>query len=86
MRVLDRDGNLIAQQDNVPQQWTYPTNKWKVGQPVVDFYDLSLDKPQYVGDQLAVLVYDEQSLQPVVAMSAAGTPLSPIVQLRRAVQ
>ena len=40
--LVDSQGNLIAQQDNVPQKGRYPTSLWSPGEIVLDPYVLHL--------------------------------------------
>lgn len=40
--LLDAKGNIIAQQDNMPQQNRYPTSLWEPGEIVVDAHSISL--------------------------------------------
>jgi hypothetical protein len=41
--LLDREGNLQAQQDNAPQQGYYPTSWWDTGEIIIDPYVLPLN-------------------------------------------
>jgi hypothetical protein len=38
-----RDGRVLAQNDAVPRDWTYPTNIWEPGEVVMDRLSLALD-------------------------------------------
>ncbi len=40
--VLDTQGNLIAQQDNVPVHDQLPTSCWQPGEQVSDLYTIAL--------------------------------------------
>jgi len=58
VHVLDRNGQLIAQQDNPPVRGTQPTSTWKPGTAMVDPYDLSIPKGAQPGEYtLAVGLY-----------------------------
>ena len=41
-RLLDRQGDIVAQQDAVPVHFAYPTTAWVPGERVRDVYDLPL--------------------------------------------
>ncbi|HOU14714.1 MAG TPA: glycosyltransferase family 39 protein [Anaerolineae bacterium] len=40
VHVLGADGQLVTQHDSVPALWTYPVDRWAVGETVVDFHPL----------------------------------------------
>ncbi|MBN2004026.1 MAG: glycosyltransferase family 39 protein [Anaerolineae bacterium] len=40
VHVFDGAGQLVAQHDSVPALWTYPVDRWSVGEEVVDFHSL----------------------------------------------
>jgi len=65
-RLLDGEGNQVAQVDGVPVHNTYPTSRWKVGETITDVYDLAvpLDTPagQY---RLLVILYEPDTLAEV---------------------
>jgi hypothetical protein len=48
--VLDPDGQIVAQQDNLPVNGTYPTTLWLPGEIVVDPYVISLSLDLASGD------------------------------------
>jgi len=57
-----RDGRLIAQDDSIPVNWTYPTTAWIPGEIVRDEHRLAL--PPALGkenDQIIMALYDEQT-------------------------
>jgi hypothetical protein len=52
-------GDIIAQADVIPRDWTYPTTWWEAGEVVSDEIQLTSVVPgQY---QLAVGVYDPET-------------------------
>lgn len=65
VRLIDRAGTVKFQSDNQPQVWTYPTDRWKPHETVLDFYNFEPDLPSTEQYRLAIVVYDEQSLAPV---------------------
>lgn len=40
VHVFNSDGQLVTQHDSVPALWTYPVDRWAVGETVVDFHPL----------------------------------------------
>jgi hypothetical protein len=65
-RLLEGEGNQVAQVDGVPVHNTYPTSRWKVSETITDVYDLAvpLDTPsgQY---RLLVILYEPDTLAEV---------------------
>ena len=55
VHLLDEQGNIAAQQDQMPQQGNLPTTCWQNGELVVDQHLLPLSVPT---DQLRVGLYD----------------------------
>jgi hypothetical protein len=75
VHVMDGDGQLVAQHDSVPALWTYPTNEWAVGEPVVDFHSLSLDTALGPGPYtVRVGLYDGGTGQRIPILDSSGTP------------
>ena len=54
-------GELVAQADFVPRDWTYPTNWWEAGEVVVDTAVLPLENVGSGTYQLLVGLYDPDS-------------------------
>lgn len=50
VHLLDAGGNLVAQHDAVPVDWTYPTSQWQPGEYVRDEHVLVLDETVPRGD------------------------------------
>ena len=71
LHALDRSGQIIGQQDTRPLGGTYPTYSWPSGQVVVDQYELPLEG---IAHQLAVGVYELQSMDRLSAWRSDGTP------------
>ncbi len=72
VQLLDRSGNLIAQDDSIPARWTRPTTGWLPGEIVPDAHALAL--PQALPDgplTLIAALYDERTLVRLPASGAA---------------
>jgi hypothetical protein len=64
VHVLDAAGNLVAQQDNMPQSGHYPTSLWSPGEVVLDPYVLNLPGGAQGGPYLLRIgLYDQQTGQ-----------------------
>jgi hypothetical protein len=57
-QLLDREGKLLAQVDQLPQQGSYPTSTWQPGDRVEDHYRFS--QPAKGWHQLIIGLYDQQ--------------------------
>jgi hypothetical protein len=55
--VLDPSGEIVAQHDGVPADWTRPTRGWVAGEYVLDGHDLELP-PGATGLRLRIGLYD----------------------------
>ena len=59
---MDADGNLVAQDDAVPVNWTYPTTQWQAGEYIRDEHVLVLDEAVPRGDYtISVGMYDAET-------------------------
>ena len=59
---MDADGNLVAQDDAVPVNWTYPTTQWQAGEYIRDEHVLSLAEATPRGDYtIFVGMYDAET-------------------------
>jgi hypothetical protein len=57
--VYAPDGRLWGQKDSQPVSGTYPTSQWKMGETIVDRYEIELDPGAPAGEyQVAVGMYD----------------------------
>ncbi len=71
VHVLDASRQLVAQDDGLPAQWTYPTDEWQVGETVVDFHTLVLPPGSRSGTYtIQVGMYDETTMQRLPVLSA----------------
>jgi hypothetical protein len=62
VHVMDADGQLVAQHDGIPALWTYSTDRWQVGETVVDFHPVLLETPLPAGSYtIQVGLYTERS-------------------------
>ena len=60
--VLGPDGQIVAQQDNVPVSGTYPTTLWLPGEVVTDVYNISFADDLPFGEYpIEVGFYDPDS-------------------------
>jgi len=65
-RLLDGEGNQVAQTDNVPVHNTYPTSRWKMGEIIADVYDLAIPPATPPGPyRLLVILYEPDTLAEV---------------------
>jgi hypothetical protein len=65
-RLLDVEGNQIAQIDNVPVHNTYPTSRWKAGETITDVYDLTVPPDTPSGPyRLLFILYQPDTLAEV---------------------
>ncbi|NIO72110.1 MAG: hypothetical protein GTN71_24565, partial [Anaerolineae bacterium] len=65
-RLLDGEGNQIAQIDDVPVHNTYPTSRWKAGETITDVYDLAVPPDTPSGQyRLLVILYEPDTLAEV---------------------
>ena len=54
-------GEMLAQYDAAPRNWTYPTTWWDAGEVIADNAELSLPNADTSNVQLQVGLYDEQT-------------------------
>jgi hypothetical protein len=65
-RLLDGEGNQVAQVDGVPVHNTYPTSRWKGGETITDVYDLAVPPDTPPGQyRLLVILYEPDTLAEV---------------------
>ena len=65
-RLLDGEGNQVAQVDGVPVHNTYPTSRWKAGETITDVYDLTVPLDTAPGQyRLMVILYEPDTLAEV---------------------
>jgi hypothetical protein len=65
-RLLDGEGNQVAQVDSVPVHNTYPTSRWKAGETLADVYDLAVPPDTLPGQyRLLVILYEPDTLAEV---------------------
>jgi hypothetical protein len=65
-RLLDAEGNQLAQIDDVPVHNTYPTSRWKAGEAITDVYDLAVPPDTPSGPyRLLVILYEPDTLAEV---------------------
>jgi hypothetical protein len=71
--LLDANGQLWAQKDNPPVRGSYPTTEWKVGETIVDKYDIVIPPDAPVGQyELEVGLYDATTGQRLPLLDKTG--------------
>jgi hypothetical protein len=62
VHLLDAQGQVAAQHDDVPAQWTYDTTAWQPGEVIVDAHQIAVGANVPAGEySLQVGLYDEQT-------------------------
>jgi hypothetical protein len=82
LRVINASGDEVAQIDTIPQSGTFPTTAWPTDTPVIDFYSWPQENA-CEGCQISLLVYDESSLEPLLATTEAGQRVGPLINLHQ---
>jgi hypothetical protein len=83
VHMLDAQGQLVAQDDDIPVVWTFPTDTWQPGQLVVDFHQIPLDARTTPGEYtLNVGLYDEVTGARVARVDAAGHVVDDKISLK----
>lgn len=65
VHLLDHTGNLIAQHDGVPVNWTLPTDDWPLEDVIVDRHQITLPAGRQVSEirEISIGMYHLESLQ-----------------------
>ncbi len=63
---------IVAQEDTVPRQWTYPTSWWEQGEVVADTITLPFSRPAGGRYRLQVGFYDPDSGERLPLSSVDG--------------
>ena len=62
VQLLSPQMQLVAQDDSIPVQWTYPTTAWLPGEIIVDEHILTISSETPPGSfPLIALIYDPKS-------------------------
>lgn len=69
-------GQVVAQVDAIPQDWTYPTDWWEEGEIVIEAVSIPLSEVDPGNYWLQVGFYDEVSGERLIASSSSGQPYS----------
>jgi hypothetical protein len=73
--LLDGEGNIQGQQDNIPVEGMYPTSSWLAGQVVEDKRHVPIRATAPAGEyRIAVGMYQLDSLDRLEAVDAEGSP------------
>ncbi len=76
VHLVDAEGNILAQMDNVPVSWTRPLDTWKMGEQLIDVYDLSLSASSNgTAATLRIGLYDPDTGARFEAYDSSGTML-----------
>jgi hypothetical protein len=71
--LLDANGQLWAQKDNPPVRGSYPTTEWRVGETIVDKYDIVISPDTPAGQyELEVGLYDTTTGQRLPLLDKTG--------------
>ena len=66
-------GEIVAQDDNMPVEWTYPTSEWQAGEMIRDEHVLEIEPATLRGDYvLSVGLYDPETSDRPPVRDAAG--------------
>ena len=71
--IDNSSGEIVAQLDYVPREWTYPTNGWEVGEYVVDTAVLPLNNVASGSYTVQIGIYDPDSGERLLATSSADS-------------
>jgi hypothetical protein len=73
VHLLDAQGQVAAQHDGVPAQWTYNTRAWQPGEVIVDAHQIAVGANMPPHEYtLQVGLYDEQTGARVNRVDDAG--------------
>lgn len=82
VHVMDAAGQLVAQHDGIPALWTYSTDRWTVGETVVDFHQVLLETALPPGSySIRVGLYTEDAGR-VAVLDSSGAPAGDFVTLQ----
>jgi hypothetical protein len=65
-------GEILAQSDTIPRNWTYPTTGWQPGEIVRDVITVPLDSLPEGSYRLMVGLYDEQTGERLLLVAPDG--------------
>ena len=69
----DLAGQLVTQHDGIPALWTYSTDRWEVGETVMDYHPLAFETLPSGSYTIRVGLYTEDK-GPVAVVDASGAP------------
>lgn len=77
VHIRDTENNVVAQADNKPLNWTFPTNQWQTGQYIYDEHNLDIAEDLAHGSYfLYVGLYDAQTGQRLPILQPSGDRLA----------
>ncbi|HET7375077.1 MAG TPA: hypothetical protein VFK30_00125, partial [Anaerolineae bacterium] len=72
VHISDTAGNIVAQDDSLPQLWTYPTTDWKAGERIADFHRIRLKVTPGAAYQVVIGLYDAATANRLNLLDATG--------------
>ncbi|HBY95805.1 MAG TPA: hypothetical protein DEP84_17925 [Chloroflexi bacterium] len=76
VHLVDGSGELVAQSDSVPVEWTRPLESWRLGEQLLDVHPLALPAdPPIAGSSLRVGLYNPETGERLRAYDQAGVRL-----------
>jgi hypothetical protein len=74
--LLDKDGSIWGQQDNIPVKGTYPTTGWVEGEVITDEYEIAVKSDTPPGEyQIEIGMYDATTGQRLAILDESGIRL-----------
>jgi hypothetical protein len=70
------DGELVAQEDGMPRNWTYPTTWWDAGEVVADCITVDISTLSPGRYDVSVGIYLPETLERLPVVDGGGAPLS----------
>ena len=68
VQALSSDQRVVAQDDSIPVNWTYPTTMWVPGEYISDEHVVCLPSEMPAGRyRFLVVVYEERTLERVAS-------------------
>lgn len=76
VHLIDRDGQLVAQDDSIPVGWTRPLDTWRIGERLLDAHTLTLPADARNADlSLRIGLYDPDVMTRLAAYDSTGRRL-----------
>ncbi|OGO33664.1 MAG: hypothetical protein A2Z03_01860 [Chloroflexi bacterium RBG_16_56_8] len=75
VHIVDQNGKLVAQQDQFPDAWRYPTHIWDAGEYVRDSHLLSLNDLPAGGYRVQIGMYQAETGERLTPIESNGNEL-----------